>query len=272
MNASYRSFRNIFLFLARVMKLVRSRNSATDRRRNPGSANSQEEISPSNGAADFSTMPAPRVEEALQNAAGKSRQALIDALRSLASATDSRNYQTRGHSERVTRFSVEIAKLMGLPDEEMERIRIGALIHDIGKITIDQQILNKPAALTETEYEVIKTHTTRGYDLLKQFPEVRDVTPGILLHHEQLDGKGYPHGLKGDEIPMMVRVITVADCFDAGTTIRHYQDPAPVEYVVAMIRSAAGIKYDERVVDALVRGVRTGRIITRVEDRLKPEE
>jgi HD-GYP domain-containing protein (c-di-GMP phosphodiesterase class II) len=172
----------------------------------------------------------------------------------------------------VTRFSVEIAKLMELPEEEIEQIRIGALIHDIGKITIDKQILNKPAALTEAEYELVKTHTTRGYDLLKQIPQVRSFIPGMLLHHEQLDGKGYPHGLQGNEIPMMARIITVADCFDAGTTIRHYQDPAPVEYVVAMIRSAAGIKYDERVVEALVRGVRTGRIITRLEDRLKPEE
>jgi len=217
-------------------------------------------------------MTAPQIQAELRRAAHNSRQALIDALRALASATDSRYFRTRGHSERVTRFSVEIAKLMELPEEEIEQIRIGALIHDIGKITIDKQILNKPAALTEAEYELVKTHTTRGYDLLKQIPQVRSFIPGMLLHHEQLDGKGYPHGLQGNEIPMMARIITVADCFDAGTTIRHYQDPAPVEYVVAMIRSAAGIKYDERVVEALVRGVRTGRIITRLEDRLKPEE
>ncbi len=225
-----------------------------------------------NGAAprDFSRMSLQQSMAELQKAAETSPQELIQTLRELARASDSQDPYTRGHSERVTRFSAETARLMGLPEDEIERIRIGALIHDVGKITIDRKILNKPTVLTEAEYEVMKTHTTRGYELLKHIPQLKDVTAGIRFHHEQLDGNGYPYGLKGDEIPMIARVITVADCFDAMTTIRAYQDPAPIEYVLGMIRSAAGVKFDDRAVEALVRGVRTGCIMTRSEDRTHP--
>ena len=205
----------------------------------------------------------------LQRAAAQSQQELVEALRALASASDSKDFYTRGHSERVTRFSVEIGKTMGLPEGEIERIRIGALIHDIGKITIASEILNKPTLLTDAEYAVMKTHATRGCELLEHIPQLRDITPGIRYHHEQMDGKGYPQGLKGAEIPMIARVIAVADCFDAMTTTRPYQDPAPVGYVLGMIRSAAGIKYDARVVEALAEAVRTDLIMTRSEDRMR---
>jgi HD-GYP domain-containing protein (c-di-GMP phosphodiesterase class II) len=205
----------------------------------------------------------------LQRAATQSQQELVEALRALASASDSNDFYARGHSERVTRFSVEIGKTMGLPEDEIERIRIGALIHDIGKITIASEILNKPTLLTNAEYAVMKTHATRGCELLEHIPQLHDITPGIRYHHEQMDGKGYPQGLKGAEIPMIARVIAVADCFDAMTTARPYQDPAPVGYVLGMIRSAAGIKYDARVVEALVEVVRTGLIMTRSEDRMR---
>jgi HD-GYP domain-containing protein (c-di-GMP phosphodiesterase class II) len=205
----------------------------------------------------------------LQRAAAQSRQVFIEALRALASASDSKDFYTRGHSERVTRFSVEIAETMGLPQDEIERIRIGALIHDIGKITIDSEILNKPTILTDGEYAVMKTHAIRGCELLEHIPQLHDIIPGIRYHHEQMDGKGYPHGLKGAEIPMIARVIAVADCFDAMTTTRPYQDPAPVGYVLGMIRSAAGIKYDAQVVEALVQSVKTGRILTRLEDKMQ---
>jgi len=205
----------------------------------------------------------------LQKAAEQSQQDFMEALRTLAAANDSKGLDTHGHSERVTRFSVEIARIMNLPEEEIERIRIAALIHDIGKIVIDEGILNKPTTLSEAEYEVMKTHPIKGYELLKHISQLEEIMPGMQFHHEQLDGKGYPSGLKGDEIPMIARIITVADCFDAMTTIRPYQEAAPIEYVLAKIRSAAGVKYDERVVEALVQAVRTGRILTRAEDRMQ---
>jgi putative nucleotidyltransferase with HDIG domain len=203
----------------------------------------------------------------LQRAAAQSRQVLVETLRALASASDSKDFYTRGHSERVTRFSMEIAKEMGLSSSEIEKIGLAALIHDIGKMAIDSEILNKPALLTDAEYAVMKTHTTRGCQLLEHIPQMHDITPGIRCHHEQMDGKGYPHGLKGEEIPMIARIIAVADCFDAMTTARPYQDPAPVGYALGMVRSAAGIKYDALVVEALIRVVGAGRIMTRSEDR-----
>jgi HD-GYP domain-containing protein (c-di-GMP phosphodiesterase class II) len=218
---------------------------------------------------DFLKMTSAEITAELHKAANVSRQALLEALRELASVTDNKHLDTRGHSERVTRFSAEIAKIMGLPEDEIEQIQIGALIHDIGKITISEEILNKPTALTEAEYAVMKTHPTRGYELLKPISQLRDILPGMRFHHEQMDGRGYPLGLKGDEIPIIARIITVADCFDAMITIRPYQDSAPIEHVLGMIRSDAGVKYDEHVVEALIRAVRTGRIVTRQEDRLK---
>ncbi len=199
--------------------------------------------------------------EALKLAAEESMQLFMEAVRALASAIDQKDFYTRGHSERVTRFSVEIARIMELPEEEVKKITIGALIHDIGKLAIDDSILKKPAILTEEEYEIMKTHTTRGYEMLKHIPQLKDIMPGLQSHHEQLDGKGYPEGLRGDEIPLIARIIMVADCFDAMTTARPYQKPAPIDYVLKVISSSAGTKYDQRVVEALVQGVQTGRIV-----------
>ena len=206
-------------------------------------------------------------EQARQNlaqlklAVEDSKQLLTGIIRALASAIDAKDPYTRGHSERVTRFAVEIAKLMGLPEEEIERTRLGALIHDVGKITVEDRILKKPSALSDEEFRVMKTHAARGYEMMKHIPQLNDILPGIHSHHEHLDGKGYPQGLKGDEIPMIARVIMVADCFDAMTTKRPHQDPAPIDQVLAEIRSLSGKTYDEKVVEALVRGVKTGQII-----------
>jgi putative nucleotidyltransferase with HDIG domain len=197
----------------------------------------------------------------LKHAAEESKQLFMEAVRALASAIDEKDFYTRGHSERVTQFSVEIAKIMELPEEEIEKIKIAALIHDIGKVAIDDRILKKPTMLTEEEYEIMKTHTTRGYEMLKHIPQLKDIISGLQSHHEQMDGKGYPRGLKGDEIPLIARIIMVADCFDAMTTARPYQEPAPIDYVLQVICSSAGTKYDQRVVEALVDGIKKGRIV-----------
>jgi putative nucleotidyltransferase with HDIG domain len=197
----------------------------------------------------------------LKKAAEESRHLFMEAVRALAGAIDEKDFYTRGHSERVTRFSVEIARIMELPEEEIEKINIGALIHDIGKLTIEDSILKKPTMLTGEEYEIMKTHTTRGYEMLKHIPQLRDIIPALQSHHEQLDGKGYPQGLKGDEIPMIARIIMVADCFDAMTTARPYHEPAPIDYVIGVICSSAGTKYDKHVVAALVKGVKSGSIV-----------
>jgi len=257
-------------FLNRFFRYFeRDRGPGTKKGRLLDSLNRRTSDSPSNGAAaDFSQATLQQMMAEIQTAAEGSPQVFIEALRALATASDSKDLDTRGHSERVTRFSVEIARIMGLSEKEIERVRIAALIHDIGKITINDDILDKPTILSEAEYEVMKTHPTQGYELLKHIPQLQEIMPGMQFHHEQLDGKGYPLGLKGDEIPTIARIIMVADCFDAMTTIRPYQPPAPIEYVLATIRSAAGVKYDAQVVEALVHGVRIGRIIARAEDRI----
>jgi HD-GYP domain-containing protein (c-di-GMP phosphodiesterase class II) len=217
----------------------------------------------------------PKLQEILKELHKRSErglQELVDPLRAFASASESADPYTRGHSERVTRFSVEIAKIMGLPQEEIEQIRIGALIHDIGKISIDEKVLNKTAPLTEDEYALMKTHATRGYELLKDIPSLKKILPCIQFHHEQLDGKGYPQGLKGEGIPLNARIVTVADCFDAMITTRPYQDPTSTEQALGILRSGAGVKYDVRAVDALIQGVRTGRIQARSGDKVRTDK
>jgi HD-GYP domain-containing protein (c-di-GMP phosphodiesterase class II) len=269
------AFRNLFsrlsLFFKSLFSPNESQDSVNERRGiRAKSAKAGPPNSPFNGGFSNSSK-LQKVKAELQKASEKSLQELVEALRTLATASDGADPYTRGHSERVTRFSVEIAKIMELPDEEIERIRIGALAHDIGKIAIEGDVLNKPSLLTNSEYALIKTHTTQGYELLKDIPQLQEILPGIQFHHEQLDGKGYPYGLKENEIPMIVRIITVADCFDAMITARPYQAPTPTEHALGMLRSSAGLKYDTRVVDALIQGVKTGRIKARSEDRVKSE-
>src|SRR5581483_3340304 len=173
----------------------------------------------------------------LERAAAENRDLFLGSIQMLAGAVDEKDPYTRGHSDRVTRYSVLIATEMGLSNEEIEKIRISAQLHDVGKIGIEDRILKKPGALTQEEFEIMKTHTTKGANILRPVEQLRDMIPGIELHHESLDGRGYPYGLKGDQIPLMPRVIMVADTFDAMTTNRPYQAAADPEYVVRIINS-----------------------------------
>src|SRR5205085_7820307 len=128
---------------------------------------------------------------------------------------------------------------------------ISAQLHDVGKIGIEDRILKKPGALTPDEFEIMKTHTTKGASILRPVEMLKEMIPGIELHHESLDGRGYPHGLKGDQLPLMARIIMVGDTFDAMTTNRPYQAAMDPEYVVRIINSLAATKFDPRVVGAL---------------------
>ena len=187
----------------------------------------------------------------LKRAAEENRTLFLSSIQMLAGAVDEKDPYTRGHSDRVTRYSVLIAKELALPEEEIEKIRISAQLHDVGKIGIEDRILKKPGALTPDEYEIMKTHTTKGAAILRPVEMLKEMIPGIELHHESLDGRGYPHGLKGDEIPLIPRIIMVADCFDAMTTNRPYQAAMDPEYVVRIINSLVNTKFDPRVVAAL---------------------
>jgi putative nucleotidyltransferase with HDIG domain len=198
--------------------------------------------------------------EDIKKKAEENHTLFLSSIQMLAGAVDEKDPYTRGHSDRVTRYSVLIAKEMGLADEDIEKIRISALLHDVGKIGIEDRILKKPGALTPEEFEIMKTHTTKGAAILRPVEMLRDMLPGIELHHESLDGRGYPHGLKGDQLPLMPRVIMVADTFDAMTTNRPYQAAMDPEYVIRIINSLAATKFDPHVVEAMTKVFESGKL------------
>jgi HD-GYP domain-containing protein (c-di-GMP phosphodiesterase class II) len=196
----------------------------------------------------------------LQKSAEENRQLFIGTVKGLAAAIDGKDPYTRGHSERVSRFSVAIAQRMGLTDDEVEKIRISALLHDVGKIGIDDNILKKPAALTDEEFEVMKKHPQKGYKIMSQIPAMKEFLPGMYMHHEMVDGNGYPQGLKGEEIPIMGKIVAVADTFDAMTTDRPYQKAMKFEDAVARIEFFVNTRYDAAVVTAFAEACREGQI------------
>ncbi|HEV8137150.1 MAG TPA: HD domain-containing phosphohydrolase [Pyrinomonadaceae bacterium] len=196
----------------------------------------------------------------LQKSAEENRQLFIGTVKSLAAAIDGKDPYTRGHSERVSRFSVAIAQRLGLDDDEVEKIRISALLHDVGKIGIDDKILKKPAALTDEEFEVMRKHPQKGYKIMSQIPAMKEFLPGMYMHHEMVDGKGYPQGLKGEEIPLMGKIVAVADTFDAMTTDRPYQKAMKFEDAVERIESFVNTRYDAEVVGAFTAACREGQI------------
>ena len=203
----------------------------------------------------------------LQRSANENRDLFLGTVKALAAAIDGKDPYTRGHSERVSRFSVATAQGLGLPEGEIEQIRISALLHDIGKIGIDDNVLKKPAALTDAEFEIMKTHPQKGYKIMSQIPAMRDFLPGMYMHHEMINGGGYPQGLKGDEIPMQARIVSVADTFDAMTTERPYQRALDLETALTRLKSFVGTRYDPRVVAAFIAACEAGKIrpgVTRV--------
>lgn len=187
----------------------------------------------------------------LKRAANENRDLFLASIQMLAGAVDEKDPYTRGHSDRVTRYSMMIAKEMGLLESEIEVVRISAQLHDVGKIGIEDRILKKPGALTEDEFEIMKTHTTKGANILRPVVQLKEMLPGIELHHESLDGRGYPHGLKGDQIPRLARIIAVADTFDALTTNRPYQQARDAQAALKVIQSLSGKRLDPIAVAAL---------------------
>ena len=201
-----------------------------------------------------------RFVEDLKRAADENRALFMGSIQMLAGAVDEKDPYTRGHSDRVTRYSLMIAKEMNLPASFMEILQISAQLHDVGKIGIEDHILKKPGALTEEEFEVMKTHTTKGANILRPVTQLAEMLPGIELHHEALDGRGYPYGLKGDQIPLLARVIAVADTFDALTTNRPYQQAHTQEQALQIIKNLAGKRLDPAAVAALLAVCERGEI------------
>lgn len=205
--------------------------------------------------------------EQLKKAANENQLLFINAVRMLAAAIDAKDPYTRGHSERVARFSIAIGKQLQLSALEMRNLRISALLHDVGKIGIDDRILRKPGALSDDEFEIMKSHPAKGAAIMSGVAQLIDIIPGMKYHHERWAGGGYPENLQGEMIPMQARIVAVADTFDAMTTNRPYQKAMDLSYVVEKIRELAGNRYDPRVVEAFAAAVQAGEIST--EDQIR---
>jgi HD-GYP domain-containing protein (c-di-GMP phosphodiesterase class II) len=205
--------------------------------------------------------------ERLKKAAQENNLLFINSVRMLAAAIDAKDPYTRGHSERVARYSIGIAKNLGLSEKEMRNLRISALLHDVGKIGIDDRILRKPGALSEDEFEVMKGHPAKGAVIMSGVAQLIDIIPGMKYHHEKWSGGGYPDGLVAEQIPMQARIVAIADTFDAMTTNRPYQKAMELGYVVEKITSFAGTRFDPHVVDAFVSAVRRGDIV--IEEQVR---
>ena len=198
--------------------------------------------------------------ERLKEAAEENRELFIGSIRMLAAAIDEKDPYTRGHSGRVAKYSTVIAQEMGMSAEELDKLKISALLHDVGKIGVDDRVLKKPGSLTAEEFDIMKTHTTKGANIMRPVSQLKDMLPGIELHHEHMDGRGYPYGLTGPQIPMMARIIAVADTLDAMTTNRPYQSAMDLDYALGRVKALAGSKFDQAVVDALESAVNAGKI------------
>ncbi len=177
----------------------------------------------------------------------------IQIVTTLAEAVDAKDPYTKGHSYRVAEYSREIARRMGMKDDELRRIYYMGMLHDVGKIGISDTIINKKDRLTRDEYELIKSHPVIGEDVLRHVTAMPTLYYGARWHHERYDGKGYPDGLKGEEIPLEVRIISVADVFDAMTSIRTYRDPLTMKEARAEIEKAKGTQLDPAICDIMLK-------------------
>ena len=165
---------------------------------------------------------------------------------------DRKDHYTKCHCNRVSEYCVLIGKKLGLPQKDIDNLRIGGLFHDIGKIGIPDNILKKESKLTNEEYDEIQTHTSLGVDILTRNKVFKEIIPIVEYHHEKYDGNGYPFKLKGEEIPLAARITAVADTFDAMTSKRSYRDPIPLTDVVQEFKKCSGTQFDPNIVNTFL--------------------
>lgn len=171
-------------------------------------------------------------------------------LRAMVAALELRDQETEGHTQRVTRISMQLGELLGLQGDELRNLEHGALLHDIGKIGIPDSILHKPGPLSASEWEIMRRHPQYAYDILSPLPHLSHALDVPYCHHERFDGSGYPRGLEGVDIPLSARIFAVVDVYDAMTTERPYRPALPEDYAIAHLRSHSGTHFDPQVVDA----------------------
>ena len=179
----------------------------------------------------------------------KAYEATVGAL---CQAVETKDFYTRGHSDRVSRGSVMIAREIGMRGERVEAIRYAGMLHDVGKLGVPTKVLQKTGKLTEEEYAAIQLHPMRGLDIVREIGFLDEALAGIMHHHERIDGRGYPMGLAGEEIPEFARVLAVADAFDSMTSTRSYRGARPVDEAIEELRKWSGTQFDPAFVDAFV--------------------
>ena len=206
--------------------------------------------------------------EKLKGALNENNQLFLGTIRALAAAIDEKDPCTRGHSVRVNKYSVIIARYMGLSADEIRDIHVASLLHDVGKIGIDDAILRKPSPLTKEEYETMKQHPEKGANIMSPIPQMKKIIPGMQCHHEKIGGGGYPANLKGEQIPLSARIIQVADTFDAMTTDRPYQKSMSFDAAVMKLNTMKGYDCDAKVVEAFNRAYQKGEFKPEEEEKI----
>lgn len=176
-------------------------------------------------------------------------------VRTILKALDCKDHYTFGHSMRVAYFSLVTGRELGLTEDELKDLELSAIFHDIGKIGTPDQVLNKPSRLTEEEFLVMKQHPEQSYEILKEFPVFEKIAKNARYHHERYDGRGYPEGMKGEEIPLFARIILIADTFDAMTSTRPYRKGLPYSVAYDELNQFSGSQFDPKCVKAFVEGM-----------------
>ncbi len=189
---------------------------------------------------------------ALQTKADELKRFYFESIIALAQAIETKDSYTRGHCDRTVRHGLAIADRLGLSESEKEKVKYAAALHDIGKIGINESILNKPGKLTDEEYEMVKLHPKMGADIIKGIKFLEPVVPIIYHHQERYDGKGYPDGIKGEQIPIGARIIAVLDTYDAMTTDRPYRKALSREAAIAEVKRCSGTQFDPKVVEVFL--------------------
>ena len=179
-------------------------------------------------------------------------QAYMESIQTLRYTVEAKDAYTRGHSDRVSEYSVLIGEALGLPEEDIKKLKIGGLFHDIGKIGVPDSILQKAGKLSDDEYSEIKNHPSIGAHILSTASIFQDIIPIVKHHHERYDGKGYPSQLAGESIPYLARITAVADTFDAMTSKRSYRDSLPLDYVITEFERCKGTQFDPKIADVFI--------------------
>jgi HD-GYP domain-containing protein (c-di-GMP phosphodiesterase class II) len=190
------------------------------------------------------------------------RDLFISSIKALSAAIDAKDPYTQGHSERVTSFSLATARQMNIGKDRLEQLQMAALLHDVGKIGIEDAVLRKPDKLTDEEFDLIKRHPAMGASIMAPIKQLKDIIPGMRHHHEAFDGSGYPDGLGGADIPLLARIIAPSDTFDAMTSDRLYQKAMDDDFVIKTLIRLSGTRFDPKVVQAFIAAYQDGKIVS----------